>query len=145
VVIDCGINAIPDPSKKSGQRLVGDVAYDEASQVASHITPVPGGVGPMTVAMLMKNTVISAQKVADRMLNIKWNLRPLRLKKQKPVPSDIEIARAHEPINVVYLADEIGIYHNEIIPYGSKKAKISLSILDRLQDQRHAKYIIVVG
>jgi methylenetetrahydrofolate dehydrogenase (NADP+)/methenyltetrahydrofolate cyclohydrolase/formyltetrahydrofolate synthetase len=43
------------------------------------------------------------------------------------------------------LADEIGIYHNEIIPYGSKKAKISLSILDRLQDQRHAKYIIVVG
>jgi methylenetetrahydrofolate dehydrogenase (NADP+)/methenyltetrahydrofolate cyclohydrolase/formyltetrahydrofolate synthetase len=40
----------------------------------------------MTVAMLMKNTVISAQKVADRMLNIKWNLRPLRLKKQKPVP-----------------------------------------------------------
>jgi methylenetetrahydrofolate dehydrogenase (NADP+)/methenyltetrahydrofolate cyclohydrolase/formyltetrahydrofolate synthetase len=89
---------ILDPSKKSGQRLVGDVAYDEASQVASHITPVPGGVGPMTVAMLMKNTVISAQKVADRMLNIKWNLRPLRLKKQKPVPRFLPVYLVYSQI-----------------------------------------------
>ena len=60
VVIDCGINSIPDPSKKSGSRLVGDVAYSEVSEVATAITPVPGGVGPMTVAMLMFNTVHSA-------------------------------------------------------------------------------------
>ena len=57
VVIDCGINSIPDSSKKSGYRLVGDVAFDEVSKLAGHITPVPGGVGPMTVAMLMYNTV----------------------------------------------------------------------------------------
>ena len=62
VVIDCGINSIPDSTKKSGQRLVGDVAYQEVAEVASHITPVPGGVGPMTVAMLMHNTVYSASR-----------------------------------------------------------------------------------
>lgn len=56
-VIDVGINAIPDATKKSGQRLVGDVAFDEACEVAGWVTPVPGGVGPMTIAMLLKNTV----------------------------------------------------------------------------------------
>jgi methylenetetrahydrofolate dehydrogenase (NADP+) / methenyltetrahydrofolate cyclohydrolase len=56
-VIDVGINRIEDPSKKSGFRLVGDVAFDEAVQVAGYITPVPGGVGPMTIAMLLANTV----------------------------------------------------------------------------------------
>jgi 5,10-methylene-tetrahydrofolate dehydrogenase/methenyl tetrahydrofolate cyclohydrolase len=56
-VIDVGINAVPDATKKSGQRLVGDVAFAEASEVAGWITPVPGGVGPMTIAMLLKNTV----------------------------------------------------------------------------------------
>lgn len=62
VVIDCGINVIPDASKKSGTRLVGDVDFDECKEVASAITPVPGGVGPMTVAMLIANTVKSAER-----------------------------------------------------------------------------------
>ena len=57
VVIDVGINRIEDASKKSGSRLVGDVAFEEAKEVASAITPVPGGVGPMTIAMLLQNTV----------------------------------------------------------------------------------------
>ena len=56
-VIDVGINRVADPSKKSGHRLVGDVDFDQVAPKASHITPVPGGVGPMTVAMLMANTV----------------------------------------------------------------------------------------
>jgi methylenetetrahydrofolate dehydrogenase (NADP+)/methenyltetrahydrofolate cyclohydrolase len=56
-VIDVGINRIEDASKKSGFRLVGDVAFDEAVEVAGAITPVPGGVGPMTIAMLLTNTV----------------------------------------------------------------------------------------
>lgn len=56
-VIDVGINAVPDATKKSGQRLVGDVAFNESCEVAGWITPVPGGVGPMTIAMLLKNTV----------------------------------------------------------------------------------------
>ena len=57
VVIDVGINRVPDPTKKSGYRLTGDVDFPSVSPLASKITPVPGGVGPMTVAMLMKNTV----------------------------------------------------------------------------------------
>ena len=56
-VIDVGINRIEDPKKKSGFRLVGDVDFDDVSIISEFITPVPGGVGPMTVAMLMKNTL----------------------------------------------------------------------------------------
>ena len=62
-VIDVGINSITDASKKAGYRLVGDVNYAQASEVAGAITPVPGGVGPMTIAMLLKNTVKSAARV----------------------------------------------------------------------------------
>ncbi len=61
VVIDVGINRIDDPTHPKGSRLVGDVMYDEVKEVASAITPVPGGVGPMTIAMLMRNTVHSAK------------------------------------------------------------------------------------
>lgn len=62
VVIDVGINSIPDATKKTGQRLVGDVDFDEVKEVASAITPVPGGVGPMTVAMLLRNTLDAAKR-----------------------------------------------------------------------------------
>jgi methylenetetrahydrofolate dehydrogenase (NADP+)/methenyltetrahydrofolate cyclohydrolase len=61
VVIDVGTNRIEDPSTKSGYRLVGDVDFDAVSQVASAISPVPGGVGPMTIAMLLSNTVRSCE------------------------------------------------------------------------------------
>lgn len=61
VVIDVGVNRIDDPSAKNGTRLVGDVAYDEAVEVAGAITPVPGGVGPMTIAMLLQNTLKAAE------------------------------------------------------------------------------------
>ena len=60
-VIDVGMNSKPDATKKSGYRLVGDVNFEEAKEVAGFITPVPGGVGPMTIAMLMKNTLRAAQ------------------------------------------------------------------------------------
>jgi methylenetetrahydrofolate dehydrogenase (NADP+) / methenyltetrahydrofolate cyclohydrolase len=63
VVIDVGINRIADPTKKSGTRLVGDVDFDGVKQVASKITPVPGGVGKMTIAMLMLNTVRAAEMI----------------------------------------------------------------------------------
>ena len=61
VIIDVGINKIEDMSKKSGFRTVGDVDFDDCYEKCSHITPVPGGVGLMTIAMLMKNTLESAQ------------------------------------------------------------------------------------
>ncbi len=63
VVIDVGINRVPDATKKSGYRLTGDVHFESVAPLAAQITPVPGGVGPMTVAMLMKNTV-KARKAA---------------------------------------------------------------------------------
>lgn len=62
VVIDVGINQVDDPTRKRGYRLVGDVAFDEVKEVASWITPVPGGVGPMTIAMLLKNTLTAARR-----------------------------------------------------------------------------------
>ncbi|GES42654.1 bifunctional protein FolD [Rhizobium dioscoreae] len=66
-VIDVGINRIDAPERGEGKsRLVGDVAYGEASEVAAAITPVPGGVGPMTIAMLMANTVITAHRAAGK-------------------------------------------------------------------------------
>ena len=60
VIIDVGINRVEDATKKRGYKLVGDVAYDEVAEKCAAITPVPGGVGPMTIAMLIKNTVIAA-------------------------------------------------------------------------------------
>ncbi|MDB6078022.1 MAG: Methenyltetrahydrofolate cyclohydrolase [Akkermansiaceae bacterium] len=62
VVIDVGINRVDDPSTKKGYRLVGDVAYDEVAPKCRAITPVPGGVGPMTIALLMKNTLQAARQ-----------------------------------------------------------------------------------
>lgn len=143
VVIDVGTNYIPDASKKSGQRLVGDVEYSSASQVAGFITPVPGGVGPMTVAMLMHNTFHAAQK--------QWRIRrerkliPLPLKMLDDVPSDIEIAVAQTPKPVADIAYEIGVQKDEVESYGKYKAKIELSVLNRLSDREDGKYIVVAG
>ncbi|GKV04921.1 hypothetical protein SLEP1_g17009 [Rubroshorea leprosula] len=81
-VIDVGTNAVDDPSKKSGYRLVGDVDFQEACKVAGWITTVPGGVGPMTVAMLLKNTLDIWCKACDRAL------RPY-LQTKYPAPSDL--------------------------------------------------------
>jgi methylenetetrahydrofolate dehydrogenase (NADP+)/methenyltetrahydrofolate cyclohydrolase len=64
VVIDVGINRVP-AAEEGKTRLVGDVAYDEAAETASAITPVPGGVGPMTIAMLLRNTVVAAHRRAS--------------------------------------------------------------------------------
>ncbi|MBL7064984.1 MAG: bifunctional methylenetetrahydrofolate dehydrogenase/methenyltetrahydrofolate cyclohydrolase FolD [Anaerolineae bacterium] len=63
-VIDVGINRVDDPTRKRGYRLVGDVDFEAVKEVAGYITPVPGGVGPMTIAMLLRNTLVSAKRVA---------------------------------------------------------------------------------
>lgn len=132
-------------TNKSAERLCGDVDYAEASKVASYITPVPGGVGPMTVAMLMKNTVQSYLRWVNRTTGSDWSLVPLPLKLVKPVPSDIVIARAQQPKDILKLAHEIGLQTNEVNLYGPKKAKISLDILQRLQHKPDGKYVVVAG
>ncbi|KAF8329155.1 FTHFS-domain-containing protein [Cantharellus anzutake] len=143
VVIDVGTNYIPDSTKKSGQRLVGDVDFASASKVAGHITPVPGGVGPMTVAILMFNTLRSAERLWEQQRNRK--IVPLELNLLEKVPSDIEIAQAQTPKLITQLAEEIGVHPSELEPYGPYKAKVSLSILDRLASRKDGKYIIVSG
>ncbi len=64
VIIDVGISRVPDATKKRGYAIKGDVAFDEVSEKSSYITPVPGGVGPMTIAMLLKNTLIARERLS---------------------------------------------------------------------------------
>jgi methylenetetrahydrofolate dehydrogenase (NADP+)/methenyltetrahydrofolate cyclohydrolase/formyltetrahydrofolate synthetase len=143
VVIDVGTNYIPDVTKKSGQRLVGDVEYASAAEVASQITPVPGGVGPMTVAMLLSNVVSSAKASFERLKD--RHVSPLPIKLLTPVPSDIAISRAQRPKLITRLASEIGIAAHELEPYGHSKAKVSLDVLSRLAHRRNGRYILVCG
>lgn len=143
IVIDVGTNYIQDDSKKSGQRLVGDVDYESAVQVASKITPVPGGVGPMTVAMLLQNVVDSASAYFERQRA--RQIKPLPLKLQSPVPSDIAISRAQLPKPITRVAQEIGIASHELEPYGASKAKVDLSLLKRLDHRKNGRYILVTG
>lgn len=143
IVIDVGTNYVPDDSKKSGYRLVGDVDYESASEVASYITPVPGGVGPMTVAMLLQNVVNSTTQYFEKQKSRK--ILPLPLKLQDPVPSDIAVSRSQTPKNIARVANEIGIAPGELEPYGAYKAKVDLDLLKRLDHRNNGKYVVVTG
>ncbi|KAK9464318.1 formate--tetrahydrofolate ligase-domain-containing protein [Lipomyces arxii] len=143
VVIDVGTNYIPDSTKKSGSRLVGDVDFVSASAVASKITPVPGGVGPMTVAMLLQNVVAAATRFYSA--QAKRHITPLALNILDKVPSDFEISRAQKPKHIRDLATEIGITESELENYGAYKAKVQLSLLDRLGHRKNGKYVLVTG
>lgn len=143
VVIDVGTNHIPDETKKSGQRLVGDVDFDSAVEVTSKITPVPGGVGPMTVAMLLQNVVDSATTYFERQKA--RHIKPLPLMLQNPVPSDIAISRAQHPKAITTVAEEVGIAAHELEPYGASKAKVDLKLLQRLGHRKNGRYILVTG
>jgi len=122
---------------------VGDIEFSTVANVASHITPVPGGVGPMTVAMLMENTLLAAMRQWEFARNRK--VKPLDLIMLDKVPSDIEIAMAQTPKLVAELATEVGVLPNELESYGKYKAKIDLSILDRLAHRKDGKYVVVSG
>ena len=122
---------------------MGDIEFSTVANVASHITPVPGGVGPMTVAMLMENTLLAAMRQWEFARNRK--VKPLDLIMLDKVPSDIEIAMAQTPKLVAELATEVGVLPNELESYGKYKAKIDLSILDRLAHRKDGKYVVVSG
>ncbi|KAG0010131.1 tetrahydrofolate synthase [Entomortierella chlamydospora] len=131
VVIDVGTNAVED------------VEYAVASKHASHITPVPGGVGPMTVAMLMQNTYLSAVRFFNE--GRQRAINPLPLQLLDPVPSDIAIALAQKPKPIKYIAEELGILPSELELYGEFKAKVSLDLLERLSHRRNGRYVVVTG
>ncbi|XP_043075752.1 C-1-tetrahydrofolate synthase, cytoplasmic isoform X3 [Puntigrus tetrazona] len=145
VVIDCGINHIPDSSKASGKRVVGDVHYPSAKERAGYITPVPGGVGPMTVAMLMKNTVESAKRFLQTYTPGKWNINYTKKKPQEPQPSDADISCLCQSKPIGQLAKEVGLFSEEVEPYGRSRAKIRLDALKRMEKQPNGKYVVVTG
>lgn len=134
VVIDVGIHK-PDGSKK----LVGDVKFDEVKEVASAITPVPGGVGPMTVALLLQNTIAAAQRALER---APMEYIPLNL--VEPVPADEVVARI-QPKPIAQVAEECGILPSELDLHGPYKAKVHLSILERLKGRPRGKMVVVTG
>ena len=150
IVIDVGINYKEDPTAKNGKRLVGDVAYEEVANKASFITPVPGGVGPMTVAMLCSNVydaaLIHAKKAHEHAF------APLELKPKEPVPSDIEISRSQKPKKITKVAKELGLIEHELEPFGHFKAKVDpKSVIERLDEQVEGSvqdkgnYVLVAG
>ena len=130
VVVDVGINAVPDDTKKKGYRLVGDVAFEEAKLVASRITPVPGGVGPTTVAMLLKNVLdLANRKLSEKEPSIARTLTTML----RPTPKDIEISQAHTIVPISTVAKSLGLREKEVITYGVDKAKVDFEkVLKRL-------------
>ncbi|KAM9929874.1 hypothetical protein OXX59_000901 [Metschnikowia pulcherrima] len=145
VVIDVGANFVDDSTRKSGSRMVGDVDFESALPVASLITPVPGGVGPMTVANLLDNVVIAAKAHYAKNNQTPQFTNPLKLQLQNPVPSDFEISRAQQPKRINQVAEEAGILDSELEPFGFYKAKVSLDILKRLENKVNGKYVLVTG
>lgn len=97
----------------------------------------------MTVAMLMHNTLKSAVRLWEQARAVKVTRLPLDIKEK--VPSDIEIAMAQTPKNITTLAGEIGLLPTEVENYGKYKAKVELSVLDRLNHRKDGKYIVISG
>ena len=97
----------------------------------------------MTVAILMENTLHAATRQWEHARNRK--VKPLLLKVSAKVPSDIEIAMAQTPKPITELAEELGILPSELESYGQYKAKVDLSIINRLNYRKDGKYIVVSG
>ncbi|XP_053315599.1 monofunctional C1-tetrahydrofolate synthase, mitochondrial [Spea bombifrons] len=103
------------------------------------------GVGPLAAALRMENLAESSRRWVEAQKYKKWNLHCLKLQPLSPVPSDIEISRAQNPKAINMLAKEIGLLSDEIEAYGQTKAKVRLSLLERLKEQPDGKYILVAG
>jgi len=171
VVIDVGINAVDDPTAKRGRRLVGDVAFDEAKRVASKITPVPGGVGPMTIAMLLKNTLSLAQAAAAKASSTpkltrvssglelsrddEWGKAAVQVDDSgavmtgglvplSPVPKDIEVSQACTPLPIPYVGRQAGLEPRELIPWGPHKAKVDAAAVGKRCAGRGDGSLVVV-
>ncbi|CAM9889390.1 unnamed protein product [Bubo scandiacus] len=102
-------------------------------------------VGSLAIAMRMQNMVKNTERWIQSQQYRKWDLRCLKLQLLSPVPSDIEISRAQSPKAVDVLAKEIGLLTDEVEIYGQTKAKVRLSLLERLKDQPDGKYVLVAG
>jgi methylenetetrahydrofolate dehydrogenase (NADP+) / methenyltetrahydrofolate cyclohydrolase / formyltetrahydrofolate synthetase len=143
IVIDCGINSVLIDNKS---KIIGDIDYEGVSKVAGHVTPVPGGVGPMTISMLLANTVESAVRFYNKFsTDSDWIMQFNPLKLKSPVPEDIEIAKAQQPKKISTIAQEIHLLESEYECYGHSKAKVSLSVLNRTKNKPNGNYVVVTG
>ncbi|CAI5770280.1 monofunctional C1-tetrahydrofolate synthase, mitochondrial isoform X1 [Podarcis lilfordi] len=124
--------------------LWGQNASGEQS-VRSSDSPLSEDLGQLAMAMCMQNFVKISEQWIQTQQYKSWNLRCLKLQPLSPVPSDIEISRGQNPKAVDVLAREIGLLADEIEIYGQTKAKVRLSLLERLKDQPDGKYVLVAG
>ncbi|XP_060096806.1 monofunctional C1-tetrahydrofolate synthase, mitochondrial [Heteronotia binoei] len=124
--------------------LHGWYSYDE--EPLKHNDQTPGEVvDQLAMAICLQNLVKLSERWIQAQQCKKWNLRCLKLQPCSPVPSDIEISRGQSPKAVDVLAKEIGLLTNEIEIYGQTKAKVRLSLLERLKDQPDGNYVLVAG
>lgn len=143
IVVDCGINSVQNDGKN---KICGDVDFEDVCKVARCITPVPGGVGPMTVTMLLQNTLESAKRYfINYDVDTQWKCGYNPLQRVLPVPEDIKIAKGQRPKDISIIADEIRLLDSEYELYGKKKAKICLSVLDRIGGRENGSYVVVTG
>ncbi|CCF57020.1 hypothetical protein KAFR_0C00240 [Kazachstania africana CBS 2517] len=146
VIIDVGINYVKDKSKKSKRKLVGDVDIASVKNTIGFLTPVPGGVGPMTVASLMNNVFIAAKNsIAGKTFHPYISPLPLPNLENNTKVSDFQISKLQKPKRIEKLAEELGILPDELELFGHFKAKISTSILERLKMKQNGKYVLVAG
>uniref|UniRef100_A0A8B9J2F9 formate--tetrahydrofolate ligase n=1 Tax=Amazona collaria TaxID=241587 RepID=A0A8B9J2F9_9PSIT len=133
---------------KPGTTIIS-CSHDLLSEKHNHGQPAnhaaENAVGSLAVAMRMQNMVKTTEQWIQSQQYRKWDLRCLKLQPVSPVPSDIEISRAQSPKAVDVLAKEIGLLTDEIEIYGQTKAKVRLSLLERLKDQPDGKYVLVAG
>uniref|UniRef100_A0A673ZDI0 formate--tetrahydrofolate ligase n=1 Tax=Salmo trutta TaxID=8032 RepID=A0A673ZDI0_SALTR len=138
-------------SRRSSEGLQKQVCPHRCMRTHTHIhlhkvhLQNMSGVGPLTAALRMRNVVQSSSRWAQGQQYRPWTLRSLKLQPLSPVPSDIEISRAQTPKPVDQLAQEIGLLQEETEAYGRTKAKVRLSLLDRLREQPDGKYVLVAG
>ncbi|EMP35246.1 Monofunctional C1-tetrahydrofolate synthase [Chelonia mydas] len=141
-------------SNQSAVEAVGPLAIAVRMQVREHgygqdlkysNQSAVEAVGPLAIAVRMQNMVKTSERWIRSQQYREWNLHCLKLQPLSPVPSDIEISRGQSPKAVDVLAKEIGLLADEIEIYGQTKAKVRLSLLERLKDQPDGKYVLVAG
>ncbi len=146
VVVDVGINVVDG-------KIVGDVDFASAVEVASAITPVPGGIGPLTNALLLTHLIRAAERQSRGSpgRDAARAPRPSRTVRRTPrrpmsFPSDLEIARSVKPRPIIDIARDLGIADDELELYGPTKAKVTLEAIARLEAERpRGKYVVVTA
>lgn len=141
-------DSVPKSWLKPGTTIINcspDLLSEKHSYDQKNSNTTENAVCSLAVAMRMQNMVKNTERWIQSQQLRKWDLHCLKLQPLSPVPSDIEISRAQSPKAVDVLAKEIGLLTDEIEIYGQTKAKVRLSLLERLKDQPDGKYVLVAG